>query len=215
MKAELIIFDCDGVLVDTERISNAVLSEDLADIGLVMDFEETVRAFKGWSEKDVLRIIEERLGKPVPSDFTIMSQDRSVTRFEEAPKVIPGIKEALDNIEAPCCVASSGDHQKMRRTLGAAGLLHYFDGRIFSAVDVERGKPFPDLFLYAAKTLGAAPHRCLVVEDSVPGVEAGLAAGMTVLGYVDLSTPAELSGAGAITFEAMADLPSLISTLVA
>jgi len=213
MKPELIIFDCDGVLVDTERIANQVLAEDLAALGVNLDFEETVRAFKGWSEKDVFRIIEEMSGKPVPVDFTAVSEERSVTRFEASPLTIPGIEEALDRLDFPTCIASSGDHDKMFRTLTATGLFNRFEGRIFSTVDVNRGKPYPDLFLYAAEKMGAVPEKCVVIEDSVPGVQAGVAAGMTVLGYVDLSPEAALADVGAITFTSMSELPELIASI--
>ena len=182
---QLVIFDCDGVLVDTERVANTLLSEALAGLGVELDFVETVARFKGRSGRDSLAIVERDFGVQMPFDLLERCRQGIIERFEAEPRTMPGIPEALAAIDLPTCVASSGEHDKMRRTLGATGLFEHFEGRIFSAADVERGKPFPDLFLHAAETLGAHPEHCVVVEDSVPGVEAGIAAGMRVLGYVD------------------------------
>lgn len=205
-----VIFDCDGVLVDSEEIGNRVLAAFLTEIGVPTTPEQSHATFKGRAWPQVLAIVEERLGEPPPPDLT----DRYRARRNEALKKvrpIPGIVGALDRIELPDCVASSGDHQKMRLTLGAAGLWDRFEGRIFSAADVGGvGKPAPDLFLHAAERMGFDPARTIVVEDSVPGVEAGIAAGMRVLAYAPNGEGPELGAAGGEVFTDMSALPELI-----
>jgi HAD superfamily hydrolase (TIGR01509 family) len=208
---ELVIFDCDGVLVDSETISNQALASVLEDIGLPMGYEETRRAFIGRSMQSCLEIIERRLGAPVPEDFVSRYYARMFAAFERDLRPVPGVAEVLDGLEAPFCVASSGSHEKIRKTLGVTGLLPRFEGRIFSATEVERGKPAPDLFLHAARAMGADPYACAVVEDSVLGVEAGVAAGMRVLGYAAASDPGALASAGARVFQDMAELPVLLN----
>jgi HAD superfamily hydrolase (TIGR01509 family) len=210
---ELIIFDCDGVLVDTERVANALLSEALASLGIEIDFTETVTRFKGRSGTDCLAIIERDFGVRMPAALLDECRGAIIERFEAEPRSMPGVEAALDAIATPTCVASSGEHHKMRRTLGATGLLARFEGRIFSASEVTRGKPFPDLFLHAAGRLGANAAGCVVIEDSVPGVEAAVAAGMAVLGYVDLTPAPALEAAGARCFDDMASLPALLAEL--
>ncbi|MDQ3741674.1 MAG: HAD family hydrolase [Actinomycetota bacterium] len=198
-----VIFDCDGVLVDSEPASNRVLAEVLTEIGLPTTTEESMAAFMGRSWASNLAVIEQRLGGPAPPDLTERyrtARDAELRRVEP----VDGILEALDRIDLPSCVASSGDHAKMAVTLGATGLLDRFRGRIFSAADLPdgRGKPAPDLFLHAARAMGWEPHATAVVEDSAPGVEAGIAAGMHVFGYrVDAPT----------TFDDMRDLPRLLA----
>jgi HAD superfamily hydrolase (TIGR01509 family) len=197
-----VIFDCDGVLVDSELTSNRVLARVLTEIGLPMTAEESMATFVGRSWPGCLAIIEERLGHPPPEDLTVRyrsARDEVLARVEP----VPGVVEALDAIDLPTCVASSGDHGKMAVTLGATGLLHRFEGRIFSAYDVGgRGKPAPDLFLHAADQMGFDPATTAVIEDSGPGVEAGVAAGMRVFGYrVEAPT----------TFRDMRELPALLA----
>jgi HAD superfamily hydrolase (TIGR01509 family) len=198
----LVIFDCDGVLVDSEPLSNRALSEALRAIGIDLDVAETTATFKGRSWKSCLQIVEGMLGHPPPAGLTADYEARRDAAFREALQPVPGIEAALDALDGtPVCVASSGDHDKMRFTLGLTGLLGRFDGRIFSATEVEHGKPAPDLFLHAAESLGYAPADCVVVEDSELGVAAARAAGMRVLGYgVDAD----------VTFTDMAELPELI-----
>ena len=197
-----VIFDCDGVLVDSEPTSNRILAEVLTEIGLPTTTEQSTAAFMGRSWVSNLEIIEERLGEPPPPDLG----ERYRARRDEAlrhVRPVDGILEALDAIDLPSCVASSGDRHKMGITLGATGLLERFEGRIFSAVDLPhgRGKPHPDLFLHAARAMGFEPPTTAVVEDSGPGVEAGVAAGMRVFGYrVDAPT----------RFEDMRELPGLL-----
>jgi HAD superfamily hydrolase (TIGR01509 family) len=154
---------------------------------------------------------EQRLGRPLPAGFAERYHEELFAAFARELRAIDGVREALAAIALPRCVASSGTHERIRAALTAAGLLDAFDGAIFSATDVERGKPAPDLFLHAAAQMGAAPERCVVVEDSPAGVQAARAAGMTVLGYAGLAGAAPLEAAGARMFTRMAELPALLT----
>jgi HAD superfamily hydrolase (TIGR01509 family) len=208
--AELVIFDCDGVLVDSDRISLRIQAERISALGLEMSYEECVRDFLGLGMKATLQILVERLGQPVPEGWEV-ELDAAVQdgfRLELTP--VPGIIEALEGIELPACVASSGSHEKMRLTLGLTGLWDRFAGRIFSSDEVQRGKPAPDLFLHAASRMSTPPERCIVVEDSPFGIAAAKAAGMSALGFAAATPTARLDGADAV-FTAMEDLPGLIS----
>ncbi len=213
MSPELIIFDCDGVLVDSEPISIRMLQETLNDVGLRISYEQTSKDFEGLSDKDCVRIIEERLGRPIPSNALREYEEKLFTALSRDVQSVTHIHEALKAISTPMCVASSGTHGKMRTTLTTTRLLPLFEGRLFSAADVERGKPHPDLFLHAAGVMGASPESCVVVEDSIHGVQAGVAAGMTVLGYTERSDPAILAEAGARVFNDMRELPVLLKEL--
>jgi HAD superfamily hydrolase (TIGR01509 family) len=210
---DLIIFDCDGVLVDSEPIANRIFAAMLTEIGLPTSYEDSLRDYMGRSMLTCMEIVQQRLNKPAPADFLQNFHDRCTTAFHDDLRPVPGIIDALNQISRPFCVASSGDHIKIRTTLGITGLLPRFENQIFSAYDVERGKPFPDLFLYAAKTMGADPKSCVVVEDSIPGVQAGIAAGMIVFGYAGRSQAQGLAAAGARTFTDMRDLPELLASL--
>lgn len=212
MAWDLVIFDCDGVLVDSEPLANRVLHERLLDLGLSMSEEETTRTFLGRTMPECLAMIEERLGRKAPEGFLDDLQRRTFDAFRGELRAVPGVEEALDAVPWPVCVASSGDHLKMRTTLTLAGLALRFEGRMFSALEVPRGKPAPDLFLHAAERMGASPDRTAVVEDSPAGIEAAVAAGMEPLGYAARTDPAELSRAGAwLTFRDMAELPGLLA----
>ncbi|MBW3630745.1 MAG: HAD family hydrolase [Gemmatimonadetes bacterium] len=211
MSWDAVLFDCDGVLVDSEPISNRILTEMLNDLGLPLSSEETLHHFLGRSMPMCMTIIEEKLGRPAPENFTEQFHLRTVEAFERHLELVPGIGAVLDSLPWPHCVASSGDHAKLHATLTKTGLYERFQGRIFSAGDVSRGKPHPDLFLYAAERMGAAPARCAVVEDSVLGVQAGVAAGMCVFGYAGTLGKRALQEAGAHeTFEEMPALRGLL-----
>jgi HAD superfamily hydrolase (TIGR01509 family) len=206
-----VIFDCDGVLVDSEVISNRVLAEVLTQAGLPTTTEQSVALFKGRAWAQNLAVIEERMGGAAPADLTERYRAARDAELEAAVVPVDGIVEALDAIDLPSCVASSGDHAKMRLTLGVTGLYERFAGRIFSAVDIGgKGKPAPDLFLYAAERMGFVPERTAVVEDSVPGVVAGVAAGMTVLAYATNGEAPALAEAGGHVFTDMRELPGLL-----
>jgi HAD superfamily hydrolase (TIGR01509 family) len=208
---ELIIFDCDGVLVDSERLSIRVDAIYLERLGWPMPEAEIVERFVGRSDADMRAEIERHIGGPIPKDIDAEFDRLYRETFAAELKPVDGIREALDLIPAPRCVASSGDHAKIRRNLALTGLSDYFSERIFSASDVAHGKPAPDLFLHAAATLGADPARCAVVEDSVHGVQAGLAAGMRAFAYAGGVTPAaRLARPGTVVFTDMRELPGLL-----
>ena len=209
---ELVVFDCDGVLVDSEVISIRVDQLVLADLGWELELDEIVERFVGKSEAHFVAAVEQQLGVRLADGW-----DRDYGRwyqeaFERDLEAVDGIEDALDRLRLPHCVASSGSHDKMHRTLGKTGLLHRFQGRIFSATEVTNGKPAPDLFLHAAASLNTAPERCAVVEDSAYGVQAARAAGMHVFAYAGGVTPAaRLAGPGTTVFSDMRRLPELIA----
>jgi HAD superfamily hydrolase (TIGR01509 family) len=179
----------------------------LTEIGMPITRDEAIEAFMGRSWKNVLAWADERGG--VPEGFRRRYLDAMFAAFETELQPVPGIVEALDAIALPNCVASSASLEKMRFTLGHTGLWERFEGRIFSATEVEHGKPAPDLFLHAAASMGWQPADCAVVEDSPAGVEAGVRAGMTVFGYAG-RTPAERLDAATRVFTDMAELPGLL-----
>jgi HAD superfamily hydrolase (TIGR01509 family) len=195
------------VLVDSEAISNRVLAGLLTEFGLPLTAEQSVEQFMGRSWKTVLAWAEAQ-GSPLPEGFRRRYLDAMFADFERELQPVPGVVAALDAITLPSCVASSASLEKMRFTLGHTGLWDRFEGRIFSATEVEHGKPAPDLFLHAARSMGWQPGECAVVEDSPAGVEAALRAGMTVFGYAGRTPPARLDGAR--VFGDMAELPGLL-----
>jgi len=204
---DLVVFDCDGVLVDSERLAVRTEAEILSSLGWPLTEAEIVERFVGRSAAHMRREIERHLGRTLDWDAEFEPRYREV--FERELVAVPGIGEALDGITSPVCVASSGSHEKMRFTLGKTGLFDHFEGRIFSADQVAHGKPAPDIFLFAAEQMGASPDRCAVVEDSVSGVTAGLAAGMAVFAFAGGVTSAELLAIeGAVVFDDMRDLPA-------
>jgi HAD superfamily hydrolase (TIGR01509 family) len=205
---DLLILDNDGVLVDSEPIANEVLAELLTECGQPTTYEDSVRDYLGGTLRLVREIVEPRLGGPLPEDFEARYHERLFARMGTELTVVAGVVAALDAIDLPMCVASSGTHERIEMALATVGLLARFAGRIFSAEDVARGKPYPDLFLYVAERMGAEPERCLVVEDSPHGVAAAKAAGMVVIGYAGL-TPAERLAAADIVITHMADLPRI------
>jgi HAD superfamily hydrolase (TIGR01509 family) len=212
----LVIFDCDGVLVDSEPLANVSLSRLLNAQGLDWSVAETMRRLMGLSLKSCLEICEAEIGRKLPDDFGETLQAATYQCFREAPlQSVAGVKEAVLAVQAAgvaTCVASSGTPEKMRFTLGLTGLWDLFDGRIFSASQVPRGKPFPDLFLHAAIAMNAQPFECTVVEDSLPGVQAARSAGMCALAYV--GTPyahrEAMQAAGGRLFDDMKQLPGLV-----
>jgi HAD superfamily hydrolase (TIGR01509 family) len=207
---DLVIFDCDGVLVDSERLAVRTEAEILTGLGWPLTEAEIVERFVGTSAAYMHQEIQQQLGRRVDWDAEFETQYRQVFERELAP--VPGVIEALDCIPIPTCVASSGSHERMRFTLGLTGLFDRFQGRIFSVDDVSQGKPAPDIFLHAAEKMGTPPHRCAVVEDSVSGVTAGLAAGMAVFAFAGgVTDSAQLSIDTAVIFEDMRDLPVVLS----
>lgn len=214
----LVIFDCDGVLVDSEPISLGVLTRGLNGIGLALDVE-TVRArYAGTSMVSIMERVATEDGIQPPDGFAERVKAETLRAFEAELSAMAGIAQALAELALPFCVASSSDPVRLRRSLGLTGLLPLFDGRIFSSAEVARGKPFPDLFLHAAARMGQDPSACLVIEDSVPGVQAARAAGMRVAGFTggghwghDRAGQDLLAAGAARVFTAHADLGRIIS----
>lgn len=209
-----VIFDCDGVLVDTERLCHTVLQQMLAEYGKNLSLQETLDYFMGTSKEKCLSVLAELTGRPVPQDFLSVFQDRTFESFRRSLVAVPGVADVISELRAPYCVASNGPHEKMRFTLGHTGLLHYFEGRIFSAEDVARPKPAPDLFLHAASSMDADPYSCVVIEDSPTGITAAKAAGMRVLGYAAMGQGVKLRAAGADqVLLTMVDLPHALQAM--
>ncbi|HWP16988.1 MAG TPA: HAD family hydrolase [Xanthobacteraceae bacterium] len=215
----LLIFDCDGVLVDSEVIAHQTLLDSIAPLGLTMSLQEAFAVFSGRSLKDTLAIVEQRLGRPLPADFLEQSRKLLFERFRQSLKPVAGVAEAIAALPYARCVASSSSFDRLRLALDVTGLAPVFGEDVFSATQVERGKPAPDLFLFAAKQMGARPARCIVIEDSSLGVEAGRAAGMRVIGFAGASHATDaltdrLSAAGADrVIRTMRDLPRCVEAL--
>ena len=203
------------MLVDSEPLANTCFARALQREGLDWNVEDTMRRLMGRSMKSCVEIVEGELGRALPADFVDRLQADTMQAFRDAPlRTVPGVVEAIDAIEAAgiaTCVASSGGLDKMRVTLGITGLWSRFEGRIFSSTQVPRGKPFPDLFLHAAIEMNEQPFDSVVVEDSLPGIQAARAAGMRALAYVGApySDAEALRAAGGRTFESMSSLPML------
>ncbi|CAM5412488.1 MULTISPECIES: HAD family hydrolase [Streptomyces] len=213
MRYDLVIFDNDGVLVDSEPLSNRHLAAYLTELGHPTTYEDSIRDYMGSAMHRVHDLIEERTGKRLPTDFDDVFHARVFAAFERELRPVPGVADVLEKLAAdgvPYCVASSGSHERIRVGHRAAGLNRFFDdGRIFSSQDVGRGKPAPDLFLYAAERMGTTPERCVVVEDSPLGVQAAVAAGMDVYGFTAMTPAEKLSGATRL-FGDMRELSSLL-----
>ncbi|QDG75203.1 HAD family phosphatase [Labrenzia sp. PHM005] len=215
MQPGLVIFDCDGVLVDTERMVNASLAEIVSELGYPITGPECQRRFMGRTLENVKEMVEQLTGSKLSEDWPDQVRTRDLEVFKAGVPAIRGVSKVLDDLDArqvPYCVGSSGKYAKMRTTLGSSGLLPRLEGKLYSAEDCAQGKPAPDVFLLAAKSMGFAPESCVVIEDSLPGVQAAKAAGMAVFAFVeDPSCDREaLARAGATLFEDMSELPALL-----
>jgi HAD superfamily hydrolase (TIGR01509 family) len=218
-KFDAVLFDCDGVLVDSEAITHGVLRDMLEELGWVLTREECMRLFLGKAVKDERALIEARTGQALTAEWLLRFRGRRNDALVAAVQPIPGAVEAVAAISAhypgriACC--SGADRFKVELQMGKCGLLPYFEGRVFSGHETPRSKPFPDVYLAAMERLGVPPERCAVIEDTVTGVRAGVAAGATVLGYsppaAGHDASAALRGAGAsLVFADMARLPELL-----
>lgn len=212
---DLLIFDCDGVLIDSEPVANRVFSEQLAKVGLKISPEEVMRTFVGRSRDTCIAMAGEMRGKPLPKTFAQTWDEALHRALEVEAKPVDGVPELLDWLPVPYCVASNGEPRHMQLGLKAAGLFPKVSGRLFSAALVAHPKPAPDVYLHAARAMNADPSRCVVVEDTPTGVRAGIAAGMRVYGYVGgpQSTAEELEALGATPFRSMRELPGLLGFL--
>jgi len=208
---ELVIFDCDGVLIDSERLAVKVDVAVVGELGWPLSEAEVIERFVGRSDRENRAAIESHLGRRLPAGWQEAVEERYRRAFESELAPVDGVLEAIDRIALPTCIASGATHDHLRYTLGLTGLYERFEGRIFSRDDVARGKPAPDLFLHAAEQMGVAPAGCVAIEDSRPGVEAARAAGMRVLAFAGGLIPGEvLDGPDTIVFEHMRELPSLL-----
>jgi HAD superfamily hydrolase (TIGR01509 family) len=209
----LVIFDCDGVLVDSEPIASRVTAEMMTELGIPTTVEEVHHLFLGDTLANVIRGIEARANGPLPGDWSERMEQRLWSEFRRTLQPMPGAREAVLSVlngGRLACVASQGALEKMQVSLGVTGLLALFEGRIFSASMVPRPKPFPDLFLHAAAECGVAAGEAVVIEDSPKGVQAAISAGMRVLGYARSVPPETLSAAGAEVFVDHAEVPRLL-----
>ncbi|WP_329532964.1 HAD family hydrolase [Streptomyces sp. NBC_01450] len=213
MRYDLVIFDNDGVLVDSEPISNTILAAYLTELGHPTSYEESIRDYMGSAMHRIHELIQERSGRRLPEEFDDVFHGRVFAAFERELQPVQGAVELLEKLaadEVPYCVASSGSHERIRVGHRKTGLDRWFDeGRVFSSQDVGRGKPAPDLFLYAAERMGVAPERCVVVEDSPLGVRAANAAGMDVYGFTAMTPAAKLTGATQL-FSDLGELADLL-----
>ena len=213
MRYDLVIFDNDGVLVDSEPISNRILAAYLTELGHPTTYEDSIRDYMGSAMHRIHDLVLERTGRVLPAGFDDEFHTRVFDAFRRDLTPVPGVAAVLDRLAAdqvPYCVASSGSHERIRVGLGTTGLLDRFDDKcIFSSQDVGRGKPAPDLFLHAAREMGVEPARCAAVEDSPLGVQAARAAGMDVFGFTALTPAARLAGALA-RFSEMGQLIALL-----
>jgi HAD superfamily hydrolase (TIGR01509 family) len=216
---DLVIFDCDGVLVDSEVISSRAHAETLTRHGYPITPEQVLERFLGVSDREARQTIETEICRKLPDDFEAQMKQAALRRYADDLPTIPHVGAAIAAIGLAKCVASSGTPDKIRHGLTCAGLYDLLAPSIFSASQVERGKPAPDLFLFAAAQMRTAPARCIVIEDSIPGITGALAAGMTVLGFhggshcrPDYDETLRAAGA-ALTFDDMRQLPDLIAQI--
>jgi HAD superfamily hydrolase (TIGR01509 family) len=206
----LVIFDCDGVIVDSEPLAAVVLGEMLAELGLPAKDDEVLERFNGRKVAEWVGEIEKELQRPIADWFIPEFRRRSAEKFSTELTSVPGIEKVLAALPIPYCLASSGPMEKIELTLGLTGLRHFFEGRIFSGYEVGSWKPDPDLFLHAASFFNTVPQQCVVIEDSLAGIQAGLTAGMTVFHYQPkISRPVSVHSK-LLSFNSMAQLQGLL-----
>lgn len=210
MKYNCIIFDCDGVLVDSEAISAKVFQEMVAELGHSIDFETVLEQITGTSMKENLKFFSDFTGKELPADFESEFRKRSYEAFKTGIKPVNGITDLLKNIKVPVGVASSGPIEKIRLNLTTTNLIHYFGDNIFSSYEIGSWKPNPEIYLYAAKEMGFKPGECAVVEDSLPGIQAAKAGGFDVFAYAHDKNKTAFEESGARVFFEMAELETLL-----
>lgn len=210
MEVKCIIFDCDGVLVDTEKIGNGILLSMAAEHGFEMEIEDAYRNFNGRNLKDCFLHVEDSIGKKLPDTFESEYRERSYGAFKTQVKPMEGIVEFIDKLKIPYCVASSGPVEKIRLNLEVAGLLDKFEGKIFSSYQIKNWKPEPGIFLFAAKEMGFEVKDCIVVEDSKAGVKAGISGDFKVFGFANGYNNEDLENEGAILFHTYEELSRLL-----
>ncbi len=205
-----IIFDSDGVLVDSETLSARVFQQMAVELGFKLDFETAVEQFAGTSMKENLKFIETHIEGKLPLNFVKEYRKRSYDVFKAELKPIPGIHDLIAKLRVPFCVASSGPIEKIKLNLSLVDLLDSFENRIFSSFDIGSWKPEPGIFLHAAKTLGFVPEECVVIEDSASGIRAAIAGGFKVYALAGEKKKSTFEQMGAIPFESMKELEKLL-----
>ncbi len=210
MEVKCIIFDCDGVLVDTEKIGNEILLSMAAEHGFKMKIEDAYSNFNGRNLKECFLHVENSIGKKLPDNFETEYRERSFEAFRTQVKPMEGIVSFIDKLKIPYCVASSGPVEKIRLNLEVAGLLNKFEGKIFSSYQIKSWKPEPGIFLFAAKEMGFEVKDCIVIEDSKAGVMAGKSGGFKVYGFANGHNNEDLENEGAILFHTYEELKGLL-----
>ena len=209
-KYKCVIFDCDGVLVDSEPISNRVMVEMANENGASIDIDYAYKNFKGNAFKTCLKQLEALIQQPLPASFETEFRQRSFEAFQKGVKPIKGVKDILEQLQTPYCVASSGPENKIRLNLELTGLESFFNDNVFSCFEIKKWKPEPEIFLHAAKVMGFKPSECVVIEDSLLGIEAAKRGGFDVFGFTAHDYKNELQKEATLTFKNMNSLLSLI-----
>ncbi|WP_162497547.1 HAD family hydrolase [Aureibaculum marinum] len=210
MKYKCIIFDCDGVLVDSEAISTQVMVDLLKTVDYHINIETAIDLFTGLALKDNFALVEKEIGKKLPDNFEDTYRKLSFEAFQRDLQPIDGVQALLEKLTVPYCVASSGPVNKIKLNLKITNLLPYFDNNIFSCYEIKSWKPEPDIFLHAAKTMGFSPEDCVVIEDSLPGVTAAKAGGFDVFALENESNKTTLKNVDVSTFKKMRDLERIL-----
>lgn len=210
MKYKCLIFDCDGVLVDSEKISAKVFHKMVSELGCHLDFETVLEQITGTSMKEILIFFTKCVGRELPDGFESEFRKRSYEAFKTDLHPIPGIHRLIKKITIPIAVASSGPLEKIKQNLTTTNLLESFDGNIFSCYDIGSWKPEPDIYLHAAKQMGFSPDECAVIEDSLAGIKSASAGGFNIFGFSNHNDKAEMEKLGAITFSDMKELQLLL-----
>lgn len=210
---DLVIFDCDGTLVDTEPLANQVYVELLEEYGFQVDTEAYLHEFAGMYLHDRLAVTSRKLNWTPPAEFVPQFHQRLSALTEREMRTVPGVESLIDSLSVPICVASNGSRDEISLRLRLSRLTERFGDAIFSGADVPHPKPAPDVYLAAAQAFDVDPARCIAVEDSLPGVRAGVRAGMTVYGYAALTDPQRLEQAGAIPFQSMRELQGILERI--
>jgi HAD superfamily hydrolase (TIGR01509 family) len=212
MSTRLVVFDMDGVLVDSERIANRVFHAMLVEHGVPLTLEQTTRRYVGRSMASAIADVENSFGIVLPPNFAEIERTRVLAAYEGELEAVAGVPELLQGLALPFCLASSSDPPRIKRSLELCGIAAHFEGRCFSASQVANGKPAPDLFLFAAARMGFAPIDCVVVEDTLAGLSAAKAAGMKAYAYAGAghTDRDELAATGAVVIDRMAELATVL-----
>lgn len=206
MKYKCIIFDCDGVLVDSETISAKIFQNMISEMGFEIDYNTLLEQITGTSMKDNLLFFAEITGQEMPPDFEKEYRKRSFEAFKSDIKPIPGVREVLASVKVSVGVASSGPRNKIIINLTTTNLIDFFDNNIFSCYDIGTWKPAPDIYLHAAKTMGFQPFECAIIEDSITGVKSAVDGGFDVYAYAKEKNKASFDKLGATVFGEMKEL---------